>query len=400
MFRPASRIASLPSPATIAMAARARELKAEGKPVISLALGQPDFASPEEALEGAIEEVRDGHTGYPPLAGQKTLLEAVAYKFRRDNALDVPLSRLMVANGGKQIIFNAFMASIEAGDEVIVPAPYWVSYPLIVQMFGGCPVEVSCLEENNFRLKAEDLAKAITPRTRWLVLNFPNNPTGAIMERADLEALAEVLRKAPHVMIMSDEIYEHLTFSGKKHVSLAQIAPDLADRILIVNGVSKAYAMTGWRVGFACGPEALIKAMVKVQGNISSGICTLAQGGARAVLSGPMEGVEAMKRVYEERRDRVVGFLRNIPGVSCAMPQGAFYAFPGFTALIGKKTPSGRMLDNDVDLAEALLEEQHLATVPGSSFGKGSHLRLSFAASDEELAEACRRLERFVLGCS
>lgn len=400
MFRPAARISSLPSPATIAMAARARELKAGGKPVISLALGQPDFASPEIALEGAIEEVRSGHTGYPPIQGQKSLLEAVAYKFKRDNGLDVSLPQLMVANGGKQIIFNAFMASIEEGDEVIVPSPYWVSYPLIVKMFGGRPVEVPCYEENNFRLKSADLAKAITPKTRWVVLNFPNNPTGAIMERSDLEEVAEVLRQAPHVMVMSDEIYEHLTFSGKKHVSLAKIAPDLADRILTVNGVSKAYAMTGWRVGFACGPEALIKAMIKVQGNISSGICTLAQGGAQAVLMGALDSVEAMKQVYEKRRDRVVAFLRNISGVSCAVPQGAFYVFPGFSALMGKKTASGKILENDVDLAEALLEEQYLATVPGSAFGRNPHLRLSFAASEAELTEACKRLEQFVLGCS
>ncbi|UMM63475.1 pyridoxal phosphate-dependent aminotransferase [Aristophania vespae] len=396
MFQPASRIANIASPATIAMAARARELKAEGKDIISLALGQPDFASPPQALEGAIEEVRAGHTGYPPIPGQKSLLEAVAHKFKRDNELDVSLSQLMVANGGKQIIFNAFMASIEQGDEVIVPSPYWVSYPLIAQMFGGKAVHVPCYEHNNFRLDPADLAKAITPKTRWIVLNFPNNPTGAILEKSDLEAIAEVIRKAPHVLVMSDEIYEHLTFDGKKHLSLAQVAPDLMDRILIVNGVSKAYAMTGWRVGFAAGPEKLIKAMIKVQGNVSSGICTLAQGGACAALNGNLTEVEAMRNVYEKRRNRAVEFLRAIDGVSCAMPQGAFYAYPGFAAIMNKRTASGRLVTNDVELAEALLEEQHLATVPGSAFGLGPHLRLSFAASEQQLSEAYERLKRFV----
>ncbi|MCT6838616.1 MAG: pyridoxal phosphate-dependent aminotransferase, partial [Bifidobacteriales bacterium] len=266
MFKPAERLATLPTPATIAMAARARELKAQGKPVISLALGEPDFPSPNVALEGAVAEVRAGHTGYPPIPGQKPLLEAIAAKFKRDNGLDVSLEQLMVCNGGKQAIFNAFMASLNEGDEVVVPAPYWVSYPLIARMFGGVPVEVPCREEDGFRPQAEEIRAAITPRTRWLVLNFPNNPTGAILERADLEAIAAVLRDAPHVMVMSDEIYEHLTFDGKAHLSLLNVAPDLAERVLIINGMSKAYAMTGWRVGFACGPVPLIKAMIKVQG--------------------------------------------------------------------------------------------------------------------------------------
>lgn len=396
MFQPAKRLASLPTPATIAMAARARELKAQGKPIISLALGQPDFPSPEAALAGAVAEVEAGRTGYPPIPGQKLLLEAVAQKFKRDNGLDVPVSQIMVCNGGKQAIFNAFMASLNEGDEVVVPAPYWVSYPLIAQMFGGVPVEVPCREEDGFRPQVEAIAKAITQNTRWLVLNFPNNPTGAILERAELEAIADVLRQAPHVMVMSDEIYEHLTFDGRHHLSLLNVAPDLADRVLVINGVSKAYAMTGWRVGFACGPEALIKAMVKVQGNSTSGICTLAQGGAAAALQEDMSGVIAMRGTYERRRDMVVKALRDIKGLSCAMPEGAFYAYPGLKALIGKRSSAGRLLSDDVAFAEALLEEAHIATVPGSAFGYGPHLRLSFAASDEELIEACRRLKVFV----
>ncbi|TPW36184.1 pyridoxal phosphate-dependent aminotransferase [Oecophyllibacter saccharovorans] len=382
------------------MAKRARELVAEGKPVISLALGQPDFASPPEALAGAVAEVEAGRTGYPPLAGQKALLEAVADKFRQENGLQVPLSRLMVANGGKQLIFNAFMATLNEGDEVIVPAPYWVSYPLIAGMFGGKPVIVPSREEDGFRPDPQKIRQAITSRTRWLVLNFPNNPTGAILERADLEALAEVLREAPHVMVMCDEIYEHLVFDGQQALSLLQVAPDLAERVLIVNGVSKAYAMTGWRVGFACGPEPLISAMLKVQGNATSGICTLAQGGAAAALRSGSAGIKKMCATYQRRRDQVVARLRQIPGLTCALPQGAFYAYPGLAALMGKTTPAGRKLQNDEDFAEALLEEAWLATVPGSAFGLGPHLRLSFAASDEDLQEGCERLANFVASLS
>lgn len=398
MFRPASRLATLPPPATIAMSARARILAEEGRHVISLALGQPDFPSPEAALEGAIAEVRAGHTGYPPIAGQKPLLEAVAEKFRRDNGLDLPLSQIMVANGGKQLIFNAFMASLEEGDEVIVPSPYWVSYPLIAKLFGGRAVPVPCSQAHNFRLRAEDLRGGITPRTRWVVLNFPNNPTGAILERDDLEAIADVLRQFPDILVMCDEIYEHLTFDGRKHLSLTQIAPDLAGRILVINGVSKAYAMTGWRVGFACGPEDLIGAMVSIQGNSTSGICTLAQGGATAVLRGDNRLVETMRQTYERRRNEVVAALRQIEGMTCALPDGAFYAYPDITALLGRKTPAGRLLKDDVAFTAALLEEVFLAVVPGSAFGCGGHMRLSFAASDKDLAEACRRLAQFVAG--
>lgn len=399
-FRPASRVSFLPTPATIAVAARARELTAQGKPILSLALGQPDFSSPQEALMGAIAEVEEGNTGYPPVVGQKKLLEAIAHKFKRDNGLDVPLSKLMVSNGGKQVIFNAFMASLEEGDEVIVPSPYWVSYPLIAKMFGAKVIEAPCFEENGFRPDPEVIRQAITPATRWLVLNFPNNPTGAILERKDLEVIADILRDAPHVLIMCDEIYEHLTFGGRQHVSLAQVAPDLAHRILIVNGVSKAYAMTGWRVGFACGPEPLIRAMIKVQGNVTSGICTLAQGGAVAALNSTLENVQKMCQTYEQRRDKVVEFLRQIPGLTCAVPEGAFYAYPGISAFIGKHSAGGRLLENDVAFTEALLEEEYLATVPGSAFGRERHLRLSFAASDDQLMEACTRLERFAQGIS
>ncbi|CAI9119982.1 pyridoxal phosphate-dependent aminotransferase [Brytella acorum] len=392
----AMRLNGLPQPATIAMAQRARALRAEGADIISLALGEPDFPSPSEAVEAAAAAGRAGDTRYPPIAGQPALRAAIVEKFRTQNGLDFLPEQILVANGGKQIIFDAFMATIDPGDEVIVPAPYWVSYPIIAQMMGGVSVPVICREDDGFRLRADALRAAITPRTRWLVLNFPNNPSGAIMERADLEAVAQVLRDHPQLWVMADEIYEHLTFDDRKHVSLAAIAPDLGDRILTVNGMAKAYAMTGWRVGFAGGPLSLIQAMTNIQSNATSGVCTLAQAGSVAALQSPFERVVSMRQTYQARRDRVVAALRDMPGVTCAMPDGAFYAYPGFAALIGKRTPGGRVIDSDVAFAEALLEEAHVAAVPGAAFGMSPHIRLSVAASDDQLAEACRRMARFV----
>ncbi|MEN3175374.1 pyridoxal phosphate-dependent aminotransferase [Gluconobacter sp. OJA] len=397
-FRIASRLATLPKPATIAMAARARELRAEGEDVISLALGQPDFPSPPEAIEAAYAAGLAGDTGYPPIPGQKALIDAIIYKFKRDNDLTLTPDRIMVANGGKQVIYNAFAATLDDGDEVIVPAPYWVSYPLIARMLGGTAVEIPCPEENGFRPDAATIKAAITPKTRWLVLNFPNNPTGAILERHDLEAIADVLREAPHVLVMSDEIYEHLTFDGRRHLSILQVAPDLADRILVINGMAKAYAMTGWRVGFTCGPTPLIKAMIAVQGNTTSGVCTLAQAGSAAALKGGLDRIEQMRETYQRRRDKMVEALQAIPGLTCAVPEGAFYVYPGVGELIGGTSASGRLLDTDVAFAEALLEEAHVATVPGTAFGFSPYLRLSCAASDDQLAEACRRIDGFVKG--
>lgn len=395
-FHVAGRLRGLPQPATIAMSTRARELRAEGADVISLALGEPDFPSPPEAVEAAAAAGRAGDTRYPPIGGQPALKAAIADKFRRQNGLDFTPEQILVANGGKQVIFNAFMATLEPGDEVIVPAPYWVSYPIIARMMGGVPVEVPCHEASGFRLRPLALRAAITPRTRWLVLNFPNNPSGAIMERADLEAIADVLRDAPHVWVLADEIYEHLTFDGRKHVSLAAVAPDLAGRILTMNGMAKAYAMTGWRVGFAGGPLPLIKAMTSVQSNATSGVCTLAQAGAVAALGSPFERVETMRATYQARRDRVVAALRALDGLTCARPDGAFYAYPGISGVIGKTSARGRLMASDLDFAEALLEEAHVATVPGAAFGMSPHIRLSFAASDAQLDEACRRIADFV----
>ncbi|BAT19268.1 pyridoxal phosphate-dependent aminotransferase [Asaia bogorensis] len=395
-FRLAQRLHGLPQPATIAMSAKARALRAAGVDVISLALGEPDFPSPPEAVEAAYQAGLRGDTKYPPVGGQPALKAAVAKKFLDENGLSYAPEEILIGNGGKQLIYNAFAATIDPGDEVIVPVPYWVSYPIIAQMMGGVAVPVPCLESDRFRLRAEALRTAITSRTRWLVLNFPNNPSGAILERDDLEAIAAVLRDAPHVLVMADEIYEHLTFDGRRHVSLASVAPDLKDRILTINGMAKAYAMTGWRVGFGGGPQPLIKAMTSIQSNATSGICTLAQAGAVAALSTPAARRDAMRDVYQQRRDIVVTALRTMKHVSCAMPEGAFYAFPGIGAALGKTTAKGRVLTDDVAFAEALLEEAHVSVVPGSAFGQPGHIRLSVAASDDMLREACLRLSHFL----
>lgn len=392
----ARRMQGLPAPATIEMARRARALRAEGKQVISLALGEPDFPTPPAVVQAAHQAALDGQTKYPPVDGTPALKAAIARKFLRENALEYSLDEIMVSNGGKQVIFNAFMATLNDGDEVVVPTPYWVSYPLIARMFGGMPVYAPCREEDGFKLKAEALAAALTPRTRWVVLNFPNNPTGAVCEKADLQAIADVLRQYPDVWILSDEIYEHLVFDGVRSASLAAVAPDLKERTVTLNGVSKAYAMTGWRVGFAGGPKDLIAAMRGVQGNATSGVCSIAQAAAACALDGPADLVHDMAATYSRRRKMVVDALRAIPGLTCAMPEGAFYAYPGVAGCLGRTTAGGVRLETDHDFALALLEEAHVATVPGSAFGLSPYLRLSCATRDEDLQEACNRIARFV----
>ncbi len=394
----AHRLNGLPAPATIEMARRARALKAEGRPVISLALGEPDFATPPAVVEAAHQAALAGQTKYPPVDGTPALKAAIARKFARENGLDYTPEQIMVSNGGKQVIFNAFMATLNTGDEVVVPTPYWVSYPLIARMFGATPVFAPCREEDGFRLRAEVLAQALTPRTRWVVLNFPNNPTGAICPAEDLAEIARVLRDYPDVWILSDEIYEHLVFGTGRSASIAAVAPDLKDRTITLNGVSKAYAMTGWRVGFAGGPADLIAAMRGVQGNATSGVCSVAQAAAAAALDGPPDLVGTMVATYDRRRSNVVQALRAVPGLTCAMPEGAFYAYPGIAACLGRTTAGGRLVETDHDFAIALLEEEFVATVPGSAFGHSPYLRLSCATSDDVLAEACQRMARFVGG--
>lgn len=393
----ASRLGRVTTAATVAMTIKARAMRAEGIPVIALTIGEPDFDSPPRAIEAAHQAALSGDTKYPPQDGQPALKAAIQRKFKRDAGLDVALDEIMVANGGKQVIFDALMATLDEGDEVIIPSPYWGAYPLMVRVLGGEAVTVTCPQNNGFKLRPEDLEAAITPRTKWLMLNSPNNPTGTAMSADELRALGEVLLRHPHVWIMSDDMYEHLVFDGV-HATMAVAEPRLRDRVLTVSGVSKTYAMTGWRVGFCTGPKPLIKAMVTIQGQISSGISTVGQAAAAAALDGPQEDVAAMQAAYRRRRDLVVEALNRAPGVQCHKPEGAFYVYPNIAGCLGKTTEGGRRLETDEDFALALLEEKHVALVHGKAFGMSPYLRISYATGDEALREACERIVAFCAG--
>ena len=392
------RLGSLAPPATIAMSARARALRAAGARVISLAIGEPDFDTPEPAVQAAYQAARAGRTKYPPVDGTPALKQAVREKFARENGLDFADDEILVANGGKQILFNALMATLDPGDEVVIPAPYWASTPLIAQLLGGRAIHPQCPEALGFALTPEALEAAITPRTRWVILNFPNNPTGATCGADALRALASVLARHPQAWVLSDEIYEHLVHDGPPHVSLARIAPGLRQRVLTLSGVSKTYAMTGWRIGYGGGPAPLIRAMGVVQSHSTSGASAISQAAAVAALRGDAGQVDAMRRTYRRRRDRVVAALRAMPGVTCALPHGAFYAYPGIAGCLGRTSAGGARLESDEDFALALLEEAHVATVHGAAFGMSPYLRLSVAASDDDLQEACARMARFCEG--
>ena len=394
----ARRMARAGVAATLAMTARARSMRADGIEVISLAIGEPDFASPPHAVEAAHQAALRGETKYPPLDGLPALKQAIQRKFRRDSGLEYALDEICVANGGKQILWNAFMATLDEGDEVVVPAPYWAAYPLMAQVVGGRPVFVTCPQSDGFKLRPEALDAAITPRTKWLILNSPNNPTGAALSREEIAALGDVLLRHPHVWVLSDDIYEHLVYDGFRHATLAAVEPRLRERVLTVSGVSKTYAMTGWRVGFAGGPRELIRAMVNMQGQATSGVSTVGQAAAAAALDGPQDGVAAQVEVYRRRRDLVVDALNGAPGLSCHRPEGAFYVYPSVAGCLGKITPGGQPLRTDEDVALALLQERHVATVHGAAFGMSPHLRISYATSDEVLAEACRRIQDFCAG--
>ena len=390
----AARVGRAPVAATVAMTIRAREMRAQGVEVIALTIGEPDFASPPHAIEAAHQAALRGETKYPPQDGVPALKQAVQRKFKRDSGLDFALDEIMVGNGGKQVLFNAMMATIDDGDEVIVPAPYWGAYKLMTQVVGGTPVIVNCPQNNGFKLRPEDLEAAITPRTKLLILNYPGNPTGTVPTEAELLGLAAVLDRHPQVWILSDDMYEHLTFSGE-HTTMAAVAPHLRERTVTLSGVSKTYAMTGWRVGFAGGPKALIKAMVNMQGQATAGVSTIGQAAAAAALDGPQDNVGAMRDAYRRRRDLVVDALQDAPGMSCHRPDGAFYLFPSVAGLIGRTTPAGARLDTDADVAMALLTEAHVAVVPGAAFGMSPYLRISFATGDDALVEACRRIVAF-----
>lgn len=391
-----TRMEGFEAPATIVMSMRARELAAQGKDVISLALGQPDFLTPRAACDTAYEAALEGKTKYPPIDGVLSLKQAVQKKFKEENGLDYALDEIMVANGAKQILFNAFMATLNPDDEVVVPAPYWTSYPIMARFLGGTPVDVICSEENNFSLKAADLRKVLTDKSKWLIINSPSNPTGAVWSKQDLLEIAEVLREYPQVWVFADEIYEHLVFDGEAHYSLAALAPDLKDRILTANGASKTYAMPGWRVGYAGGPKRLIKAMVKIQSNSTSGASSISQAAVTAALHDCANDVAEMKKAYDRRRKMMKEAFSTMPGVTCAVPQGAFYVYPGIKGCLGKISAGGHKIENDQDFAEALLEEQYVAVVPGHAFGLSPYLRISYAADDAVLEEACKRIAKFV----
>ena len=392
------RLGRVPRAATVAMTIRARAMRAEGHDVLMLTIGEPDFASPPHAVEAAHQAALAGQTKYPPQDGTPALKAAIARKFARDSGLDYASDEIMAANGGKQVIFDALMATVDDGDEVIVPAPYWGAYPLMTRLAGGEPVIVNCPQNNGFRLRPEDLEAAITPRTRWLILNYPNNPTGAAISAAEMRALGEVLLRHPHVWVMSDDMYEHLVFDGGRHVTMAAAEPRLRDRTLTLSGVSKTYAMTGWRVGFAGGPSRLIRAMVTMQGQSTSGISTVGQAAAAAALDGPQEAVGEMREAYRRRRDLVVEALNRAPGVSCHRPEGAFYVFPNVAGCLGRTSAGGRRIDTDEAFCMALLEEQHVATVFGAAFGMSPFVRISYATDERSLQEACRRIVAFCEG--
>jgi aspartate aminotransferase len=391
----AERLNRVSISASVIMTIKARELAAQGIKVISLASGEPDFPSPPHAIEAAHKAALAGDTKYPPQDGTKRLKEAVQRKFKRDNNLDYALDEIMITNGGKQSIFNAFMATIDPGDEVLIPAPFWISYAEMAKVAGGVPVTINCPQNNGFKLRPEDLDAAITPKTKWVMINFPNNPTGAACSRAEMQAIAALLMKHPHVWIMTDDMYEHLIYDGFEFCTIADVEPRLKDRTLTVNGASKTYAMTGWRVGFCGGPKALIKGMMNMQGQATAGVSTISQAAVAAALDGPQEIVRERAEEYRQRRDLVVEMLNAAPGISCHKPEGAFYVFPNIAGCIGKTSKGGRKIETDTDFAMALLEEKYVATVQGTAYGMSPYLRISYATNTENLREACGRIQAF-----
>ncbi|MBV1701129.1 MAG: pyridoxal phosphate-dependent aminotransferase [Hyphomicrobiales bacterium] len=381
--------------ATIMVTQKARDLKAQGREIISLSVGEPDFDTPDNIKKAAVDAINRGETKYPPVSGIMPLREAIAAKFKRENGLDYKPTQTIVGTGGKHILFNAFMATINSGDEVIIPAPYWVSYPEMVLLCDGKPVIVNTHMRHAFKLQAADLEKAITPRTKWLILNSPSNPTGAAYTHDELKALTDVLMRHPHVWILTDDIYEHLTYGDFKFTTPAQVEPGLIDRTLTMNGMSKAYAMTGWRIGYAAGPNQLIKAMDMIQGQQTSGACTIAQWASVEALNGTQSFLAPRRKAFEERRDLVVSMLGQAKYLQCPKPEGAFYVYPSCADAMGKKTPDGKVLNTDEDFVGALLEAEGVAVVHGSAFGLGPNFRVSYATSTDVLEAACRKIQSF-----
>lgn len=394
----ADRLKNVTVSASVAMTQKARDLAAQGVSVVTLSTGEPDFPTPPHAIEAAYAAALGGDTRYPPTDGTPTLRAAIARKFKRDNNLDYDVSQIITAGGAKQIIFNAMMATINAGDEVIIPTPSWISYADIVKFAGGTPVPVACPQENGFKPYPADLDAAITPKTKWLLLNYPSNPTGSVATRAEIQAIADVMLRHPNVWIMTDDIYEHLIYDEVTFYTLAEVEPRLFDRVLTVNGVSKAYSMTGWRLGFCGGPKELIKAMSNVNSQNSGGVTTLTQAAAVAVLDGPQSLLKERAEIYRQRRDFVLERLSTIEGLSCHRPQGAFYLFANIAAFIGKTSAGGRKINNDADFVMALIEEKHVVTVQGEAYGMSPYFRLSYATSMEMLKEGCDRIAAFCEG--
>ncbi len=390
----ASRLGKIKPSPTIAMTTKAAELKAAGKDVIGLGAGEPDFDTPAHIIEAAYEAMKKGQTRYTPVDGTPALKDAIIAKFKRDNNLTYERAQITVGTGGKQVLYNALMASCNPGDEVIFAAPYWVSYVDMAVLAEATPVIVECKIENQFKLQPADLDAAITPRTKWVILNSPSNPTGAAYTYDEMKALTDVLLKHPHVWVMSDDIYEHLVYDGFKFYTPAQVEPKLYDRTLTVNGVSKAYAMTGWRIGFAGGPKDLIKAMANVQSHSTSNPSSVSQAAAVAALNGDHGFLKGWCDTYKSRRDMVVSMLNECEGLSCPVPEGAFYVYPSCAGCIGKTTPDGKTIQNDEDFVTYLLETVGVAAVHGEAFGLSPYFRISYATSTEALKEACTRIQR------
>lgn len=396
-FQRARRIGAIEVSEILRIGALAAQRRREGRPVIVLGAGEPDFETPDHVKEAAVAAIRAGQTRYTALDGTAELKAAIQGKFRRENGLDYAIGEITAGAGAKQVMYNAFMATLDPGDEVILAAPYWTSYADMVLIAGGRPVPVRCTEENGFRLQAPDLEAAITPRTRWLLLNSPSNPSGAAYDEQQLRPLLEVLKCHPQVWLLSDDIYEHLLYDGQRFVTAAQLEPQLRERTLTVNGVSKSYAMTGWRLGYGAGPQSLIAAMAVVQSQSTSNPCSISQAAAVAALNGPQELVAQWRDAFQRRRDFVVERLNAIEGISCRRPEGAFYTFASCAGLIGRRTPAGGVIDSDSAFCRWLLESHDVAVVPGSCFGLGPYFRISYAASDADLRQAC---ERIAAACS
>ena len=391
----ASRLSRIKPSPTIAVTNKARELKAAGRDVIGLGAGEPYFYTPDNIKDAAVKAIQAGDTKYTAVDGTPALKKAICAKFERENGLKYAPEQISVGVGGKQVLYNALMATLNPGDEVIIPAPYWVSYPDMVELAEGTPVAVSCPAEQGFKLQAADLEKAITPKTKWLILNSPSNPSGAAYTWDEMKALTDVLLKHPHVWVMSDDMYEHLLYDGLTFCTPAQVEPKLYDRTLTVNGVSKAYAMTGWRIGYAGGPKELIKAMGAIQSQSTSNPTSVSQAAAVEALNGPQDFIQERAEIFRQRRDLVVSMLNQAQGIKCPTPEGAFYVYPSCAGTIGKKTPDGKVIETDEDFVTFLLESEGVAVVQGSAFGLAPHFRISYATSTQELEEACVRIQRF-----